>query len=62
MKQLRLSEVLLPLVATRACSPWAPAPKTAPEPLSLRRRIAAARLGGGYYPPRGGRRLFDDVQ
>ena len=62
MKQLRLSEVLLPLVATRAWSPWAPAPKSAVEPPLLRRRITAARLGGGDYPPQAARRLFDDVQ
>ena len=62
MKLLRLAEVLLPLVATRAWSPWEPAPKSPPELALLRRRVTAARLGDGRHPGRDARRLFDDVQ
>jgi hypothetical protein len=48
MNALRLSEILLSLIAARARSPWQSAPRHAPEGLSPRRRRAGPRPGGRY--------------
>jgi hypothetical protein len=61
MNRLRLAEILLPLVAARAWSPWQPAPRLGPRPSSQRQRSAGSRP---VRPDRRyeERRLFDDVQ
>jgi len=61
MNALRLSEILLPLIAARAWSPWEPAPGKALEPMPVRPRSAGSRPD---RPDRryDERRLFDDVQ
>jgi hypothetical protein len=62
MIQLRLAEILLPLVAARAWSPWNPAPRNTAEDSTLQRRVRAARPGGDWYLARAERPWFDDVQ
>ena len=62
MKALRLSEVLLPLLAARSGAPWLTAPRSpgrwpAPQPSVVG---AARALSSGDRTPV--RTLFDDVQ
>ena len=66
MSGLRLTEVLLPMIAARAWAPWATQPRQsavqAAETARLELRAAAARLGGGLAHADAPRRLFDDIQ
>ena len=62
MNNLRLTEVLLPMIAARARAPWARHPKKSVEADWLERGVAAARLGGGLAYATARRQLFDDVQ
>jgi hypothetical protein len=62
MKNLRLAEILPPLIRARAWAPWQAAPKYSAELRELKRRLAGARLGNGS-PRRLPRRWpYEDLQ